>query len=104
MCRAAWRTARQLQFSARNRVSEVINGSRILCAYTPMYAICTYVNPQPRDFCITDSDRGVAGAGRPRDTIEIPGPVFEGADHSSHRLAEQHLDQPLHQPRLEFEI
>src|SRR6516165_1494498 len=96
MCRAAWRTARQLQFSARNRISEVIAGFRSICAYAPMYALCTYVDPQPRDFCITDSDSSMAGVAWRRDAIEIAGAVFECADHAAHRLAEQHLDQPLH--------
>ena len=42
-------------------------------------------------------------AGR-RDAVEVAGAFFEGADHAAHRFAEQHLDHPLHQPGLEFEI
>src|SRR5262249_60840503 len=50
------------------------------------------------------SDCCVAGAARRRDTVEVLGALFKSADHAAHRLAEQHLDQLLHQARLEFEI
>jgi hypothetical protein len=38
------------------------------------------------------SDCCVAGAARRRDAVEITGAVFKSADHTAHRLAEQHLD------------
>src|SRR5262249_6072814 len=50
------------------------------------------------------SDCCVAGAARCRDTVEVLGALFKSADHAAHRLAEQHLNQLLHQARLEFEI
>src|SRR5205823_2748670 len=47
--------------------------------------------------CLARSLRG-GGA------VEVLRAVFEGGDHSAHRLMEQQLDDALQDPRLEFEI
>ena len=50
------------------------------------------------------SSGGLAKIAPGRGAVKVAGALLEGADHAADRLAEQDLDQPLQQARLEFEI
>src|SRR5215471_10022051 len=77
-----------------------------------MFVLECYSKPQVRGTMSPDTEtaaarisgRGLAGPVLRRRAVEITGAFFKRADHAADRCAEQNLDQPLQQMRLELEI